>query len=308
MLVANVKLLKKLFTVGLISISPTMVFANCSDEERVEMLKAGVSAEYIKSFCEMDVEFEPPRDQQGNPVTTEQEKPETFMKEEEKLKEGTASENDDAERISELEEKLETIENQENPAYWREKQPYGLGGGFGFGLGMGALIYFDYNIDSRNQLHFQYDSLGKESSSLMGSSTINISQTLIAIIVRRSFSPNYGWYYGAGIGLVTTQLDYDSPLESVSTSYNSSNLQLVGGKYSAEAQGVGYLLDIGWQGYDGYYFTISLQPMATTYTDDNFDANKIADYSNHRSYSEDEWEKAKSSGRIFFGFGGYFGD
>ena len=109
------ELLKKLFTVGLISVSTTMVFANCSDEERVEMLKAGVSAEHIRSFCQMDVELEPLRDQQVNPVTTEQEKPKTSVKAEEKPKEETASEKGDAERISELEEKLETIENQENP-------------------------------------------------------------------------------------------------------------------------------------------------------------------------------------------------
>ena len=48
--------LKKLLTVGFIIVFPTMIFANCSDEERVEMLKAGVSAEYVKSFCEMDVQ------------------------------------------------------------------------------------------------------------------------------------------------------------------------------------------------------------------------------------------------------------
>ena len=42
----------------LIIILPFNVFAVCTDQERVEMLNAGVSSEYIKSFCELDIETE----------------------------------------------------------------------------------------------------------------------------------------------------------------------------------------------------------------------------------------------------------
>ena len=43
----------KIILITIISLSlSSIAFAECSDEEKVEMLNAGVSAKYIKKYCE----------------------------------------------------------------------------------------------------------------------------------------------------------------------------------------------------------------------------------------------------------------
>ena len=43
----------KIILITIISLSlGSIAFAECSDEEEVEMLNAGVSAKYIKKYCE----------------------------------------------------------------------------------------------------------------------------------------------------------------------------------------------------------------------------------------------------------------
>ena len=43
----------KIILITIISLSlGSIAFAECSDEEKVEMLNAGVSAKYIKKYCE----------------------------------------------------------------------------------------------------------------------------------------------------------------------------------------------------------------------------------------------------------------
>jgi len=266
-------------------IFPFNAIAECTDQERVEMLNAGVSSEYIKSFCELDIETEVEEKKSGGNSTTE-----TTIPEEEEIKV-------ESDRIVELESRLESIENKENPAYWRKHQPYGLGAGFMFGNGSGGLFFFDYNLDQRHQIHFQADAVSNTGISLSGS-TIDVSQSVISILIRRSFSPNFGWYYGGGFGFVTTTVDYKYAGLSGGTTY----------RYEAQANGSGVLLDIGWQGYDGYYFSIALQPLSVMNSSDDFDIKQIPDVSNHRQYTQEQWDASQSSARLLLGFGWYFGD
>ena len=266
-------------------ILPFNAIAECTDQERVEMLNAGVSSEYIKSFCELDIETEAEEKKSDGNSTTE-----TWIPEEDDKKV-------ESDRIVELESRLESIENKENPAYWREQQPYGLGAGFVLGNGPGGWLFFDYNLDQRHQIHFQADAVTNLGISLSGS-TIDVSQTVISILIRRSFSPNFGWYYGGGLGFVTTSLDYNYADLSGGAAY----------RYEAQANGSGVLLDIGWQGYDGYYFSIAIQPLRVINSSDDFDIKQIPDVSNHRQYTQEQWDASQSSTRLLLGFGWYFGD
>ena len=269
-------------------LAPVFAFAICNDKERVEMLNAGVSLEYIKSFCELDVE---------KGINSQINEEESITFESEKVTPSEIEKSEDTERIVELESRLQTIENKENPAYWREHQPYGLGAGFALGNGLGGWLYFDYNLDRQHQVHVQIDAITSTGFSLSGS-TIDVSQSVFSVLIRRSFSPEFGWYYGGGFGLVTTTLDYRY----------SDWLSGITYQYKAEANGSGILLDIGWQGYDGYYFSIALQPLSVLNSEDDFDVNQIPDVSNHRQYTQEQWDASQSGGRLLLGFGWYFGD
>ena len=59
----------KIILITIISLSlSSIAFAECSDEEKVEMLNAGVSAKYIKKYCEefSDLDEDSKKSEQSN--------------------------------------------------------------------------------------------------------------------------------------------------------------------------------------------------------------------------------------------------
>jgi hypothetical protein len=303
--------MKKLLVTALAFSIPTVIFASCTDQERIDMLNAGVSPEFVRKACEYDL-----GDVSGAPVEVDAPEEVDPPQEVERKETGSEAETEslpakskETERIEELErqvqnmrmqgmeQRIEELEQEKLPGYWREQQPYGLGYGIIIGRGLGSAVYFDYNLNDVSQVHVQFTTDTSFSFSFSGS-TIDVTQSVFFGSYRRFLSRESGWFAGGGIGSVTTKLEYHYEDFFTGEDYD----------YNAEATGVGLLLDAGWQGDEDYYFTFGVQPMAVVTATDEFDVSRIPDVSNHRSYTQERWDEMQSSTKILFGFGWFFGD
>lgn len=184
----------------------------------------------------------------------------------------------------------------------RKLDNHGLGFGFGSGPATAGLqLYYDYNLNPRpkgfDQIHVFLYSGSAEEQSLSGNSEVELTQTRFVASYRRVW--NSGWFVGAGLGLVGGELNYKYD----ETWLNSSN-PVVKKTFSYSA-GV-LMADLGWQGNDGYYFTVGIQPTAFLGFKGDYDESKIPNVSNHRMKASDLWGHAEEDKSLFnIGFGWY---
>ena len=70
--------------------------------------------------------------------------------------------------------------------------------------------------------------------------------------------------------------------------------------------GLGLWTDLGWQGYDGFYFTIGLKAGSSMKLSEDDKTEEIIDYSNHKSTAQSDWSNTKSPTGLVMSFGWHF--
>ncbi len=178
---------------------------------------------------------------------------------------------------------------------WRIQQNNGLGFGLGIASMPGITLFYDHNLSATSQWHTQLDMNAMKHSSLFGGQTIDTRRNMLLTTYRYFFNDNSGFYVGAGGGYSSSEFEY-----------NNSSYYATPYRYTSKASGVFLLGEIGWQGIQGYYFHVGLQPAAYISSSDNFDINNVPDVSNHRSVANDDHDAMKKLSQISLGFGWFF--
>jgi hypothetical protein len=179
-------------------------------------------------------------------------------------------------------------------ADWHTQQKNGLGFGLGVTSMPGIILFYDRNLSPTSQWHTQLDVNAMSRSTVLGDKIIKTQRNMVLTTYRHFFSENSGFYAGAGGGYADSKFEYNS--SSFYTPY----------QYSSKASGVFLLGEIGWQGIEGYYFHVGLQPAAYITSSDNFDINSIPNVSNHRSVANQEHDAQKQLSQVSVGFGWFF--
>ena len=179
-------------------------------------------------------------------------------------------------------------------ADWRMQQKNGLGFGLGVTSMPGIILFYDRNLSATSQWHTQLDVNAMSRSTVFGDKIIKTQRNMLLTTYRHFFSENSGFYVGAGGGYADSKFEYNG--SSFYTPY----------QYSSKASGVFLLGEIGWQGIQGYYFHVGLQPAAYISSSDNFDINSIPNVSNHRSAANQEHDSQKQLSQVSVGFGWFF--
>lgn len=172
--------------------------------------------------------------------------------------------------------------------------------GLGFGLGISPLtgthVFYDHNLGDYSQLHIQVNANYGSAQNILGTTKIKASRNMLLATYRYFFTQNSGFYLGAGAGYADSKLEYSS-----TDIFSGAQTQ-----YSSKMSGVFVLGEIGWQGRDGYYFHVGLQPAAYIQKNDNYDVNNIPDVSNHRSAADDYHNRQRELSQLTLGFGWFF--
>lgn len=214
--------------------------------------------------------------------------------------------------FAQQEEPVKTVETaaeqpSEKPARAEEAAEKKLDNhGLGFGLGSGPAtaglqLYYDFNLNPRpkgfDQIHVFIYSGNAAEQSLSGNSEVELTQKRLVASYRRVW--NSGWFVGAGLGFVGGELNY-----KYDETWLSSSNPIVKKTFNYSA-GV-LMADLGWQGNDGYYFTVGFQPTAFLGFKGDYDESKIPNVSNHRMKASDLWGHAEEDKSLFnIGFGWY---
>lgn len=179
---------------------------------------------------------------------------------------------------------------------WRMQQKNGFGFGPGLSAILGIIVFYDHNLSAKTQLHIQLDENAGARSTILGEQLITTSRSMILTTYRYFLAENTGFYIGAGGGFADSKLEYNSSNLFSSTPY----------QYTSKLNGVFVLGEVGWQGKDGYYFHVGLQPAGYISSSDNYDVNNIPNTSNHRDAANQEHDNLKTLSQLSIGFGWFF--
>ena len=186
----------------------------------------------------------------------------------------------------------------ESPGSYRGKETHGIG--FGIEGGLSGSVFYDYALNSDMQIHALYSSGGISRTSGSGGTTLDSSSTTIGATLRYFPSENYGWYVGGGGGMLSASQSMKQTLYSSST--GTFTTTTTDSTYS----GLGLWTDLGWQGYDGYYFTIGAKVGTSMKLSEDDKTEEIIDYSNHKSTAVSHWGNIKTPSGLVMGFGWHF--
>ena len=199
----------------------------------------------------------------------------------------------------------------ESPGSFRGKETHG----FGFGIegsGIGMVLFYDYALNSDMQIHALYSSGGISRSSGSGTTSLDSSSTTIGATLRYFPSENYGFFVGGGGGMLSAsqslkQTIYcsSSKAETVTECSGKAGTSISGSTDSTYS-GIGLWGDFGWQGYDGYYFTIGAKGGTSMKLSEDDKTDEIIDYSNHKSTAQSHWTNIKSPTGLIMSFGWHF--
>ncbi|MBI5889230.1 MAG: hypothetical protein HZB47_00950 [Nitrosomonadales bacterium] len=179
---------------------------------------------------------------------------------------------------------------------WHIQQKHGLGFGPGLGSMPGIILFYDHNLSGTSQLHTQLDVNAMTRVNVWDEKIIKTQRTMLLATYRHFFSEHAGFYIGAGGGLADSKFEYNGSSLSGSPNY----------RYSSTLSGTFLLAEAGWQGKEGYYFHVGLQPAAYVSSSDDYDVSKVPDVSNHRAVANEEHDNLKQLGQISLGFGWFF--
>lgn len=178
-----------------------------------------------------------------------------------------------------------------SPGQWKEKEHFGLGLGLlTNGFGAGAHVFGDYNLSGKIQIHVDLSGQTRQRFDLVGD---NIETTTGALTGALRYFPDdaRGWFLGGGSGFGSVRQHYSG---SVGVTSTTSFIPI--------------FFDGGWQGWDGYYFTVNLQLGFSVETSMDDRTGSIPNIYNHQGTAKDDFRDARAVGAngIFIGFGWYF--
>ena len=201
----------------------------------------------------------------------------------------------------------------ESPGSYRGKETHGFGFGIE-GTGLAGSLFYDYAINSDMQIHALASSGGISRATGSGGTTLDTSSTTIGATLRYFPSENFGWYVGGGGGMLSARQTMKQRVYCYSSYFSSLNpSECTGyeGSYisvttDSTYSGLALWGDAGWQGYDGYYFTIGVKAGTSMKLSEDDKTNEIVTYSNHKSTAQSHWTNIKSPTGLIMSFGWHF--
>ena len=198
----------------------------------------------------------------------------------------------------------------ESPGSFRGKETHGFGFGIE-GTGLAGSLFYDYAINSDMQIHALVGSAGASRSA--GSvATLVTNNTTIGATLRYFPSENFGFYLGAGGGMLSASQSMKQSIycteyrEETVTECSGKEDQVVSGSTSSTFSGIGLWTDLGWQGYDGFYFTIGLKAGTSMKLSEDDKTAEIMDISNHQATAKGDFDAYKSPTGLIMTFGWHF--
>lgn len=179
---------------------------------------------------------------------------------------------------------------------FRVQQNNGLGFGPAISTMLGFNLFYDHNFSSKSQMHIQLSENVSSMRTSLGIQVMSTERSMVLATYRYFFSENKGFYMGAGGGYAHSKLNY-----SFASTSGAAPTQ-----YDSRLDGVFVLGELGWQGIEGYYFSVGLQPAVYVSSNDNFDINKIPNISNHQSAARTEHNNLSQLTQLSLGFGWFF--
>jgi len=203
----------------------------------------------------------------------------------------------------------------ESPGSYRGKETHG----FGFGIegnGIAGSLFYDYAINSDMQIHALASSGGISRATLGGEVSVSSTSTTIGATLRYFPSENYGWFVGGGGGMLSASQSvsqnikcYDNLLQSFNpTECSGKEGTTISNSVESTYSGIGLWADFGWQGYDGYYFTIGAKAGTSMKLSEDDKTDEIIDYTitDYKSTSVSDWKNMKSPTGLTMSFGWHF--
>ena len=205
----------------------------------------------------------------------------------------------------------------ESPGSWRDKESFGLG----FGLeGIGGGTFFDYAINSTFQMHFFWSTKNQSQKSLFAVNNLVLSyhietNTSVSGLSLRVFpSDSSGFFLGLGGGIIAINQTVDQSIYCYSSFFSTLNPPECSGyegstlKHQTISEGSGSVGfgEIGWQGYEGYYFTVGLRGGSVFIESETDNTEKVIDYSDDKITAKKQWKDAKTSSGAIISFGWHF--
>ena len=197
----------------------------------------------------------------------------------------------------------------ESPGSFRGKETHGLGFGIE-GSGIGQVLFYDYAINSDMQIHAIASSGGISRG--VGSTTLSSANTLIGATLRYFPSENYGFFVGGGGGMLSASQSLKqsvyctSTRASTVTECSGKANSYISGSADSTYSGLALWGDFGWQGYDGYYFTIGAKGGTSMKLSEDDETAEAIDVADHKSTTKSDWDKIKSPTGLIMSFGWHF--
>ena len=197
----------------------------------------------------------------------------------------------------------------ESPGSFRGKETHGFGFGIE-GTGLAGSLFYDYALNSSMQIHAIASSGGISRASW--TATLSSANTLIGATLRYFPSENYGFFVGGGGGMLSAsqslkQTIYCSSSKAETVTECSGKAgTYVSGSTDSTYSGIGLWGDFGWQGYDGYYFTIGAKAGTSMKLSEDDKTDEAIDVYDHKSFAKSDWDKIKSPTGLIMSFGWHF--
>ena len=197
----------------------------------------------------------------------------------------------------------------ESPGSFRGKETHGFGFGIE-GTGLAGSLFYDYAINSDMQIHAIASSGGISRASW--TATLSSANTLIGATLRYFPSENYGFFVGGGGGMLSASQSLKqsvyctSTRASTVTECSGKANSYISGSADSTYSGIGLWGDFGWQGYDGYYFTIGAKAGTSMKLSEDDKTDEAIDVYDHKSFAKSDWDKIKSPTGLIMSFGWHF--
>ena len=182
----------------------------------------------------------------------------------------------------------------QSPGSFRSKETHGLGFGF---EGGGFAGFYDFAISESFQLHIFGSSSSQSAGTLYDTSGATTTKTLSGVTLRIFPSSDSGFFFGGGGGgsSATQTVSQDIYCYIYSTSLNPSECSGYEGTNISKTTESTYTASatwgtLGWQGWDGYYFTIALMLGSDSGAQEVDNTGKVIDYANHKTTAKTQWE------------------
>lgn len=201
----------------------------------------------------------------------------------------------------------------QSPGSFRSNETHGLGFSIIGGGGLGSSIFYDFAINSELQAHFFASTVTDTSTSFFSNNSSTLQKNLAGVTLRIFPSEEFGFFVGIGAGgySASQTVEQDIYCYSYFTSSNPAECSGYEGtriKQTTESElsGSAGFGEIGWQGYDGYYFTVGARGGSVSVAEETDNTDNIIDTSNHKEYAKEQWETAKNMGQTYISFGWHF--